>query len=38
MDAKNNISQEEFNYSQEVIKKLSDYFDAKVVGQKQLKF
>ena len=32
------ITEAEFNYSQEVIKKLSDYFDAKVVGQQQLKF
>ena len=32
------ITEEEFGYSQEVIRKLSDYFDAKVVGQKQLKF
>ena len=32
------ITEEEFGYSQEVIKKLSDYFDAKVVGQQQLKF
>ncbi len=38
MDVNNNISKEEFDYSQEVIRKLSDYFDAKVVGQKQLKF
>ncbi len=32
-----NITEEEFNYSQAVIRKLSDYFDAKVVGQQQLK-
>ena len=32
------ITTEDFEYSQEVIKKLSDYFEAKVVGQKQLKF
>ena len=32
------ISEEEYKYSQEVIKKLSDYYDAKVVGQQQLKF
>ncbi len=38
MEIKNNISQEDFDYSQEVIRKLSDYFDAKVVGQIQLKF
>ena len=34
----NIITEEEYRYSQEVIKKLSDYFDAKVVGQAQLKF
>ena len=34
----NNISESEFAYSQEVIRKMSDYFDDKVVGQKQLKF
>ena len=33
-----NISEEDFVYSQEVIRKISDYFDAKVVGQQQLKF
>ena len=33
-----NITEEEFNYSQEVIGKLSGYFDRKVVGQQQLKF
>lgn len=32
------ITEDEFRYSQEVIKRLSDYFDAKVVGQQQLKF
>ena len=32
------ITEEEFNYSQDVVKKLSDYYDAKVVGQSQLKF
>ena len=32
------ISEEEYRYAQEVIKKLSDYYDAKVVGQQQLKF
>ena len=32
------ISEEEYKYAQEVIKKLSDYYDAKVVGQQQLKF
>ncbi len=34
----NIITEEEYKYSQEVIKKLSDYFEAKVVGQVQLKF
>ena len=38
MDSQNNITENEYRYSQEVIRKLSDYFDAKVVGQKQLKF
>ncbi|RKM63370.1 MoxR family ATPase [Butyrivibrio sp. XB500-5] len=37
-EQQSNITSEDFNYSQEVIKKLSDYFEAKVVGQKQLKF
>ncbi len=32
------ISETDFLYSQEVIKKLSNYFDAKVVGQQMLKF
>ena len=32
------ISQEEFNYAQDVIKKLSSYYDSKVVGQQNLKF
>ena len=32
------ITEDEFRYGQEVIKKLSNYFDAKVVGQQQLKF
>ena len=32
------ITQEEFRYAQDVIKKLSDYYDAKVVGQQNLKF
>ncbi|MDC7294751.1 MoxR family ATPase [Butyrivibrio sp. DSM 10294] len=36
--AKSAILESEYHYSQEVIKKLSDYFDAKVVGQQQLKF
>ncbi|MBP3279719.1 MAG: AAA family ATPase, partial [Butyrivibrio sp.] len=36
--ANSNITEEEFNYSQEVLKKLSDYFENKVVGQSQLKF
>ncbi len=40
MDNVNNskISPEEFQYAQDAIKKLSDYFEAKVVGQNQLKF
>ena len=38
MNIQNNINQEDFDYSQDVIKKLSDYFDSKVVGQKVLKF
>ncbi len=33
-----NITESEYNYAQSVIKKLSDYYDAKVVGQGQLKF
>ncbi|SFU89701.1 AAA family ATPase [Butyrivibrio sp. INlla21] len=37
-EQQSNITPEDFNYSQEVIKKLSEYFEAKVVGQKQLKF
>ena len=32
------ITREEFDYAQDTIKKLSDYFDAKVVGQQNLKF
>ncbi len=32
------ITQEEYQYAMDVIKKLSGYLDAKVVGQKQLKF
>ncbi|MBR4831325.1 MAG: MoxR family ATPase [Butyrivibrio sp.] len=38
MNEQNNITPEDFAYSQDVIKKLSDYFEAKVVGQNQLKF
>ncbi len=34
----NNIANEEFEYSQSVIKKLSDYYDEIVVGQENLKF
>ncbi|MBO6242917.1 MAG: MoxR family ATPase [Butyrivibrio sp.] len=34
----NNINKEDFDYSQDVIRKLSDYFDSKVVGQRGLKF
>ncbi|MCR5670341.1 MAG: MoxR family ATPase [Butyrivibrio sp.] len=36
-NTKSNITESEFSYSQEVIGKLSGYFDAKVVGQQQLK-
>ena len=36
--SKSNINEIDFAYSQEVIRKMSDYFDEKVVGQKQLKF
>ncbi len=32
------ITEADFRYSQDVIRKLSDYFDAKVVGQQRLKF
>ena len=32
------ITEDEFRYAQDVIKKLSNYFDNKVVGQQQLKF
>ena len=35
-NGKINISESEFNYASDVIKKLSNYFDAKVVGQQQL--
>ncbi|WP_026653493.1 AAA family ATPase [Butyrivibrio proteoclasticus] len=38
MNTPNNINENEYQYAQDVIRKLSDYFDAKVVGQKQLKF
>ncbi len=38
LNEKSTIVESEYHYSQEVIKKLSDYFDAKVVGQQQLKF
>ncbi len=37
-NGENSISEQDFFYAQDVIKKLSDYFDVKVVGQKQLKF
>ncbi len=33
-----NITQEEFKYAQDVIRKLSDYYDSKMVGQRSLKF
>lgn len=32
------IPQEEFEYAQSVIRKLSDYYDARMVGQQNLKF
>ena len=38
MQGNSNITQEEFQYSQEVIRKLSAYYDGKVVGQQNLKF
>lgn len=34
----NQISESEFNYTQNVIKKLSDYYDNVVVGQESLKY
>ena len=34
----NSISKEEFDYAQDVIKRLSAYYDEKVVGQQNLKF
>ncbi len=37
MDNKSNITQEEFNYAQDVVTKLSQYYDKKVVGQQGLK-
>ncbi|MBR1507002.1 MAG: MoxR family ATPase [Eubacterium sp.] len=37
MEQKTNINQEEFNYAQDVITKLSKYYDEKVVGQQGLK-
>lgn len=33
-----NITEEEFNYTQNIINKLSDYYDNVVVGQENLKF
>lgn len=38
MNVQNNIMQSDFEYSQEVIRKLFDYFNSKVVGQQQLGF
>ncbi len=38
MENKSSITTEEFEYSKEVIDKLSTYFERKVVGQKHLKF
>ena len=37
-DNKNVITKEQFEYAQEAITKLSDYYDAKMVGQRNLKF
>ena len=37
-NADENISKQDYDYALETIKKLSDYYDAKVVGQQQLKF
>ena len=36
--ANTQITQEEFSYAQSVIKKISEYYDGKVVGQQNLKF
>ena len=38
MEQENKILQEEFDVSQEIIGKLSGYYDSKVVGQKIMKF
>ncbi len=38
MERQSNITQEEFNYAQTTIKRLSGYYDSKVVGQQNLKF
>ncbi|MBR4515350.1 MAG: MoxR family ATPase [Lachnospiraceae bacterium] len=37
-DNKNVITKEQFEYAQDAITKLSDYYDAKMVGQRNLKF
>ena len=37
-DNRTSITEEEFQYSQQVLKSLSDYYDAKMVGQQNLKF
>ncbi len=37
MEQKSNITQEEFDYAQDVVTKLSKYYDSKVVGQQGLK-
>ena len=40
MDTENrtSVTEEEFQYSQEILKKISDYYDARMVGQQNLKF
>jgi len=38
MDINTTITNEEFEYSKQVIQKLSQYYDSKVVGQQTLKF
>ena len=38
MEQENHILQEEFDQSQEIIGKLSNYYDSKVVGQRMMKF
>ena len=38
LEAKEKVEQAEFEYAQNVIKQLSNYYDGKVVGQQNLKF